>query len=83
MFRYGDAAFIQKKLADKKKGDKKLTKKSKLKNLVTQTVSRTKLDLGVDQSRQVIANTITNFTTASQEANDSTADSYFDEEEEN
>jgi len=81
--RYGDAAFIQKKLADKKKGDKKLTKKSKLKNLVTQTVSRTKLDLGVDQSRQVIANTITNFTTASQEANDSTADSYFDEEEEN
>merc|ERR1739838_44519 len=81
--RFGDAAFIQKKLADKKKVDKKLTRKSKLKNLVTQTVSRAKLDLVVDQSRQVIANTITNFTTASQEANDSTNDSYFDEEEEN
>ena len=53
LFRYQHQAYIQKKMAEKRKVDRN-NKKSKLGSALTKVVSRTQMDKMVDQSTKMI-----------------------------
>jgi len=65
---YSHAAFLQNKVTEKRKGDKELGNKSKLKNFggVTRSMSRKKQDLVMNERSRDIANII-NFTATNKE----------------